>query len=76
MKKTTFLLNLFLLLSTAIFAQTDVSGTISSDTTWSLENSPYNIVGETSLPKSVTLTIEPGVVIIIWIVIKCLLEAH
>tara|TARA_R110002020_G_scaffold303939_5_gene519695 strand:+ start:39040 stop:42498 length:3459 start_codon:yes stop_codon:yes gene_type:complete len=63
MRKTTLLLNLFLFLSTAIFAQTDVSGTISSDTTWSLDNSPYNIVGETSLPKDITLTIEPGVII-------------
>jgi hypothetical protein len=48
-------------------ADTNVSGRIASDTTWTLANSPYivtstvQIYGTTTAP--VTLTIEPGVVV-------------
>ena len=63
MKKTTLLLNLFLLLVTVTFAQTNVSGAISSDTTWSLANSPYTITGSVLVSNGVTLTIEAGVTV-------------
>lgn len=42
-------------------AQTNVSGTIGSNTTWTLANSPYLITGNVGVPDGVTLTIEPGV---------------
>jgi hypothetical protein len=43
-------------------AATFVTGVISSDTTWTKTNSPYNITGAV-IPKGVTVTIEPGTVI-------------
>ena len=63
MKKSTLLSNLFLLLSTIIFAQTNVSGVITSNTTWSLINSPYIVTSNILVSSGVTLTIEPGVTI-------------
>ena len=45
------------------FAQTNVSGAISSNTTWSLANSPYIITGSVLVPNGITLTIEAGTVI-------------
>ncbi len=42
---------------------TNVSGTISADTTWTLENSPYVISSSVTVDSGVTLTIEPGVVV-------------
>ncbi len=48
-----------------VFADTEVSGVISEDTTWTLVNSPYIVTGDVSVYKSSsefsTLTIEPGV---------------
>src|SRR3989338_8641858 len=39
------------------------TGSISTDTTWSAEYSPYVISGSTSIASGYTLTIEPGVVV-------------
>ena len=44
-----------------VHAATYVSGPISSDTTWSLANSPYMLTGSVFVNPGVTLTIEPGV---------------
>ncbi|MGD2148396.1 MAG: hypothetical protein PVH41_17010, partial [Anaerolineae bacterium] len=41
---------------------TDSSGHITTDTTWTLPNSPY-VVGDVIIAEGVTLTIEPGVVV-------------
>jgi parallel beta-helix repeat protein len=40
---------------------TPVSGTLTGNITWTLANSPYVVVGNTTLAKGATLTIEPGV---------------
>jgi VCBS repeat-containing protein len=61
--KKSVLLTVFLLLSTIIFAQTNVFGAISSNTTWSLANSPYTITDNVLVANDVTLTIEAGVTV-------------
>ncbi|MEY3444132.1 MAG: hypothetical protein RLZZ519_2413 [Bacteroidota bacterium] len=56
---------LFLLLSCICFqglnAQTQVSGGIYNNVTWSLANSPYIVTGDIVVFPGKTLTIEPGV---------------
>jgi hypothetical protein len=44
-------------------AQTNVSGGIYANTTWTLANSPYIVVDTVVVFPNVTLTIEPGVVV-------------
>ncbi len=46
-----------------VIAQTNVSGGIYLDTTWTLSNSPYVIIDTVVVFPNVTLTIEPGVVV-------------
>ncbi|MBT6938763.1 MAG: DUF1565 domain-containing protein, partial [Candidatus Marinimicrobia bacterium] len=45
------------------FGPTEVSGVISSNTTWSLLSSPYIATGNILVSEGVTLTIEPGVTV-------------
>jgi hypothetical protein len=56
-----FLLSLFLCCITAIAAQTNVSGGIYQNTTWTLSGSPYVVTGSVVVFPGKTLTIEPGV---------------
>lgn len=42
-------------------AETSVSGSITSNTTWTKANSPYKMTGVVTVQEGVTLTIEPGV---------------
>jgi RHS repeat-associated protein len=42
---------------------TNVSGTISTDTTWTVANNPYVLTGNVTVAAGVTLTVEPGVVV-------------
>lgn len=42
---------------------TDVGGLINSDTTWTLAGSPYVLTSDLTVAAGVTLTIEPGVVV-------------
>lgn len=46
-----------------IVADTNVSGYISVDSTWTLANSPYVVTGNIVVKSRVTLTIEPGVTV-------------
>ncbi len=39
---------------------TDVTGTISEDTTWSVLGGPYRVTGQLAVAPGATLTIEPG----------------
>lgn len=59
-----FLLSLALVLSYAlpVFA-TNVSGLITTNTTWTKSNSPYIVTGNIDVDTNATLTIEPGVVV-------------
>ncbi len=55
------LLTLLALIGAPPAAATNVSGTISTNTTWTLANSPYVMTGNVTVSTGVTLTIEPGV---------------
>lgn len=44
-------------------SQTNVSGNISSNVTWTLDGSPYLIERSVSVAENVNLTIEPGVIV-------------
>lgn len=54
---------LFTCNSLSLFSQTNVSGFISSNTHWTVGNSPYIITGNTILDSGFVLTIDPGVVV-------------
>jgi uncharacterized protein YxeA len=43
-----------------VHAATEVTGVISTDTTWTVANSPYSLTGPVKVNNSVTLTIEAG----------------
>jgi hypothetical protein len=60
MKKIVFYITAIFLSKISI-AQTDVSGTFSSDAHWTTAGSPYNVVGDIQLTSAATLTIDPGV---------------
>lgn len=53
----------FIMLFYLSYAQTNVSGFISANTTWNLSGSPYIVIGNTLVSHSYTLTIDPGVII-------------
>jgi len=46
-----------------VHASTEVTGIISSDTAWTLENSPYSLTGNVLVNNGVTLTINAGTVL-------------
>lgn len=47
----------------SVSAQTNVSGFINANTTWTLAGSPYIVTGNALLSQGFTLTIDPGVVV-------------
>jgi len=58
MKKIT----ITLILASSMGFATDISGTVSG--TWGIDDSPYYVVGNTTVSSGQTLTIEPGVEIV------------
>jgi hypothetical protein len=65
MRIFTIALSIFLsfFITNVALAATFVSGTIPSDTTWTLADSPYVVTSDLSVPAGVTLTVNPGVVV-------------
>jgi len=59
------LITLSILSSVSFFAQTTVSGGIYANTTWNLAGSPYLVTGSMVVFPNRTLTIEPGVEVIV-----------
>src|ERR1700690_4421541 len=57
----TSIAGLFLVVLAWPAAATDVSGTISVNTTWNLAGSPYIVKGSITVTRGVTLTINSGV---------------
>lgn len=62
MKKILLLLIIYFSISIA-YGQTNISGIISTNTTWTPEGNPYIISGNTLVNQGITLNIEPSVVI-------------
>ena len=58
-----FLAFLVVFISQYAFARTEVGGNITEDTTWTKANSPYIVTSTLQVWDSVTLTIEPGVIV-------------
>ncbi|HPU86285.1 MAG TPA: FlgD immunoglobulin-like domain containing protein [Candidatus Latescibacteria bacterium] len=57
------LVSLLVVVSSSHALGTSVSGTISTNTTWTKANAPYVVTGATTVATGVTLTIEAGVVV-------------
>src|SRR5687768_5971314 len=53
----------FFLTPNLLIAQTYISGLINSNTTWTSNNSPYIVTGNTLVTSGNTLIIEPGVIV-------------
>ena len=47
----------------AVQASTEVTGIIYSNTTWTKENSPYNLTSSITVASETTLTVEPGTIV-------------
>ncbi|MBW8041400.1 MAG: hypothetical protein FVQ85_15570 [Planctomycetes bacterium] len=78
MRKLSIITTLILLSISISSYATDVGGIISSDTTWTLAESPYNLVSNVQIGDGITLTIEPGVEVFgdhLWIEVWGTLDA-
>ena len=59
--KKNFTLIILLFISGIAFSQTNVSGTISANTTWNIAGSPYIVTGDITVNNGVTLTVDANV---------------
>lgn len=62
MRNILFILSILLSTHT-LFSQTQVEGQISVNTTWTVSNSPYLVVGNITVASTAKLSIEAGVVV-------------
>lgn len=64
-RSTILVLSLLVLLTLPIvtYAETEVGGILSSDTTWTADHSPYIVTETVQIPHEVKLTIKPGVTV-------------
>ncbi len=76
MKKNIVIIILFLSLISFIFAQTEVSGHITFDTTWNSEDSPYIVVGNVIVDDGVTLSILQNVCVFFNESTKLIIKGH
>jgi len=60
---TTALFIILLVVTSAAYAITPISGTITEDTVWTAEDGPYTVVGSIKVVPGVTLTIEGGALV-------------
>jgi len=63
MKQLLFAAAISLFFSSIAGGQTNVSGTLTVNTTWTSAGNPYYVVGNVGVPQGITLTIQPGVII-------------
>jgi len=63
MKKFTALILCAMLNSLALFAQTNISGNISANATWTSAGSPYIITNSIEVSPGITLTVQSGVTV-------------
>jgi hypothetical protein len=63
MKKSLLLLLLCYVFTLPVFAQTNISGEISTNTIWTKAGSPYNLTGNITVTDGATLELQPGVVV-------------
>jgi hypothetical protein len=61
--RLTLPLLLLLFGSRGVMAQTNVSGTIASNTVWTVGNGPYIVTGDILVASGATLTLEPGLTV-------------
>ncbi len=54
---------IYIVFAFSVTAQTDVTGIINTETTWTKKDSPYNLTGTVQIAYGTTLKIEPGTVI-------------
>src|SRR5665647_453516 len=63
MKKLLLLCLISFMVAFNILNATNVSGSITGNTSWTLANSPYVVTGSVTVNSGVTLTIDSGVVV-------------
>lgn len=63
MKLRSLLSFILVLISMSLYAQTNVSGYINVNTTWTVTNSPYYVTSTVTVNENITLTIEDGVTV-------------
>lgn len=61
MKQLFTLVVFFIGLNIGLYAQTNVSGFITTDSTWTVDGSPYEVISNLQITSSGSLTIDPGV---------------
>ena len=59
-----------------VWGATTVAGVLSGNPHWTLEGSPYQLTGNTTLPAGQTLTIDPGVRVVAYAPCSLIISGH